>query len=75
MLDELIIVIFNVNNMFLILDVVWVCIYQKYKIQQLEFKWVIVLVYVFFCLLKRNMIDMNFYFIWCWEWVMFICYC
>lgn len=29
----------------------------------------------FFCLLKRNMIDMNYYFIWCLGWVQFFCYC
>lgn len=74
MSDESITVILNVNNMPLTLDVVWVCIYQKYKIQQLEFKWVTALAYVF-CPVKRNMIDMNYHLIWCREWVKFICYC
>lgn len=56
MSDESITVILNVNNMPLNLDVVWVGIYKKYKIQQLEFKWVTALAYVFFLPVKRNMI-------------------
>lgn len=38
----------------LTLDVVWVCIYQKYKIQQLEFKWVTALAYVFLSSEKKH---------------------
>lgn len=52
--DESITVILNVNNIPLTLDVVWVCIYQKYKIQQLEFKWVTALAYVFLSSEKKH---------------------
>lgn len=54
MSDESITVILNVNNMPLNLDVVWVGIYKKYKIQQLEFKWVTALAYVFFFASERK---------------------
>lgn len=35
-------------------EIVWVCIYQKYKIQQLEFKWVTALAYVFLSSEKKH---------------------